>query len=48
MKKSKKNFKHFLNIKFITYYIKIIIYIFLDDIKCLRFESWWIENGERN
>lgn len=20
----------------------------IDDIKCLRFESWWIENGERN
>ena len=24
------------------------IFVFADDIKCLRFESWWIENGERN
>ena len=22
--------------------------LFLDDIKCLRFESWWIEIRERN
>ena len=26
----------------------LTFYLSSDDIKCLRFESWWIENGERN
>ena len=24
------------------------IFYFLDDIKMLKFESWWMEGGERN
>ena len=56
IKKFSKFIKGFINaLKFLPIFwrlkwrlTKFSFLQFLDDIKCLRFESWWIENGERN
>ena len=47
MKKSKYKFAC-LPCYILTSCAKLNFEFVLDDIKCLRFESWWIENGERN